>query len=656
MLRNFIRENKASVVQYILIIAAIAAIIIWFSPKTKFYVSYWTDGSVENIDRGLEGNPLPYTGGPTSRPTGFYVPGGVDGTLKEPTLSTDPGEPFYYYYSDNIRFKAVSNGGVFYTALAPYTCEWEGYNGYTGKNCDPEVVGKYSVGEHTVKVRMCDARGACNKTSISFFVTYKQLGIKIFPAPKKSVYIRNDEISFTGEITGGTADFNIIWKLVDKTKNTEVSYTPGTKKKYAIGEYLIKVTATDKNLPNSTKTETYDFLVVNQSPTKPSISMTPSKADGLSEDKTYSFSASGSTDPDGDSIKYVWENNKSKFSPGEHTVTVWAVDSLGAYSEPATITFTVFQKVEIVASQDLSAPLYYSQPITFTGTTNDPKMDKGVTFEIKYINPDGTMTDLPKDNKYEPGTHEVAVRAVNPDGSYSEWYHYSFTVNFKILEIYGYTPQLKSILEKHGLGKVSVDSYSMTEFNTNSSIDLWKYEMVVFGFGDCYSGCGLSSSEQAKRDLSDSRRNDVLAFGNAGRGVLFTHDTYSLKNFAILHDYAGVDRTKAGISWWQYEDFQLSKMKNGSLVTYPYDLSNDEFWAASTHGSFGTATKDVWFAQDPKNASRSWYIISNNNWIVTLTGHYINRSYPERKLSDIPESEQKLLVNTVFYTSQFRGK
>jgi len=80
MFRKFMKEEKGSVVQWIILLAVIALLVVGTSSKTKFYTKYWSDSSHENTDEGLTGDGVPSTpttsGESTIKP---YVTGGVAG-------------------------------------------------------------------------------------------------------------------------------------------------------------------------------------------------------------------------------------------------------------------------------------------------------------------------------------------------------------------------------------------------------------------------------------------------------------------------------------------------------------------------------------------------------------------------------------------------
>jgi len=174
------KEEKGSVIQWIILLAVIALIIAGTSSKTSFYTKYWSENSEKNTDEGINGDGDSSTPtSPEQEPTKPYISGGVDGILKSPTLTPTPGAPFYFNYTNALSFKAEANEGIAYDPLGPFTCEWKGYTGYSGSSCNPNVKATYSLGKHDISVRICDARGACTKTSRTFEVITEPLASQI---------------------------------------------------------------------------------------------------------------------------------------------------------------------------------------------------------------------------------------------------------------------------------------------------------------------------------------------------------------------------------------------------------------------------------------------------------------------------------------------
>lgn len=85
-----------------------------------------------------------------------------------------------------------------------------------------------------------------------------------------------------------------------------------------------------------------NFTVYNNAPSTPSIYRSPSGST-VSPKQATTITCSGSTDPDGDSITYVWENRYADsyyYSEGSYTIRVKARDAYGAESGWATTSFT----------------------------------------------------------------------------------------------------------------------------------------------------------------------------------------------------------------------------------------------------------------------------------------------------------------------------
>lgn len=103
---------------------------------------------------------------------------------------------------------------------------------------------------------------------------------------------------------------------------------------------------------------------------------------------------------------------------------------------------------------------------------------------------------------------------------------YRSVTQVRLLQIYpidAAASQLKVWMENNGYGKgiIKVDSVYIDTFNANpygylkDSNGNWRYDVLLFGTWDCNN----------HKDISDSAYNAVSQFINAGRGVIFGHDT-----------------------------------------------------------------------------------------------------------------------------------
>ena len=110
---------------------------------------------------------------------------------------------------------------------------------------------------------------------------------------------------------------------------------------YVVGTHTVRVRAKDEAgfySPWLAKT----FTVRNSAPTAPVISRSPS-GNSVSPGTPVTITAQ-STDPDGDSISYVWDGRSSEtqtYPRGKNVVRVKAVDAAGAESPWAAIVFFV---------------------------------------------------------------------------------------------------------------------------------------------------------------------------------------------------------------------------------------------------------------------------------------------------------------------------
>jgi len=269
-----------------------------------------------------------------------------------------------------------------------------------------------------------------------------------------------------------------------------------------------------------------------------------------------------------------------------------------------------------------------------------------VTFDIaSYVDDKGNpIIDVqwegrtPND-RYRGGMHTIKARVKNNLGLWSNWAEYNFNVKFSILEVYPTTPQLQDVVNRYAPNQIDVFSINVDDFN-NQQPNINQYDMIIFGFADSYG----------RKDISDTMAQKVEVFIQSGKGVLFSHDTIASssaptnpKNFTkYFKKYLNMGTPSS--SYWL--GTTVYKTKNGKLTEYPY-LLPDTISILPSHSQSFKAGADVWYAEDANNPEETWFITSYQNVVYTTTGH-------TTPLKDAPENEQKLLINTIYYTSQFR--
>lgn len=185
---NEFRHNQSGMsIQFILILAAIVIVLVYFGSKIMFHSKYTTNEKVvANIDCTMESMSttdcsdveyrLPPPGGrPGGGGSSDYLTGGeVFGFIEKVDITTDTKvPPFIYGENDTFRLKAIATPKRDYKLKEPLTCQWTGYVTYTGHSCTsgPEV--RFPVGEHELKVKLCDAYGACVNGIRTITVAYQ---------------------------------------------------------------------------------------------------------------------------------------------------------------------------------------------------------------------------------------------------------------------------------------------------------------------------------------------------------------------------------------------------------------------------------------------------------------------------------------------------
>lgn len=190
----------------------------------------------------------------------------------------------------------------------------------------------YALGTHTVKVRAKDSYGGISDWTAATFTISNA-------APSKPTI----QVSVTRTVNNGKFLVNLSVSSTDPDGDT-VSYEYQNKAAdnyYPAGTHTVQVRAKD-NYGGVSEWAQTTFTISNSTPTTPVITRTPS-GNSVAPGTAVTIRAS-STDPDGDTITYVWEGRNAEtqtYPLGKNIVRVKAVDSTGAESPWAAIIFFV---------------------------------------------------------------------------------------------------------------------------------------------------------------------------------------------------------------------------------------------------------------------------------------------------------------------------
>jgi hypothetical protein len=199
---------------------------------------------------------------------------------------------------------------------------------FEGKNAD----NYYPIGTHTVKVRAKDSYGGVSDWTATTFTVANA-------APSKPTF----SASVTRTAKGGSFLVNFSASSTDPDGDT-VTYeyqNMTTDRYYPVGTHTVKVRAKD-SYDGISDWAAVTFSISNSAPTRPEITRTPG-GNSVVPGTPVTITAT-SSDPDGDSITYVWEGRPSQtatYPLGKNTVRVKAVDSTGEESPWAAIVFFV---------------------------------------------------------------------------------------------------------------------------------------------------------------------------------------------------------------------------------------------------------------------------------------------------------------------------
>ena len=219
--------------------------------------------------------------------------------------------------------------------------------------------------------------------------------------------------------------------------------------------------------------------------------------------------------------------------------------------------------------------------------------------------------------------------------------------NINVLNVYPNAGNsLQSWMNSYGQGKISVTPVSITDFNNNPNNYLmqngsYKYDVLVFGFWDANGG----------NDLSTTARDATEDYINAGRSVIFGHDTICSATeksginhpiFATLSKYININLS--GTIAYAIGSDKIKIIKEGIVTQYPYEIGsiNTILTIPNTHTMDQIPNGDIWMQFD-NNAitdNRNFYLTTYKNRAMIMTGHSNGQA---------TEDEQKLIANTIFY-------
>ena len=306
-----------------------------------------------------------------------------------------------------------------------------------------------SLGEYRLTVTATDSRGRQTTKTRSFNWQDDDTTpptITVTPEEGNQAAAADQVFSWSVDDASGSSSDVIITKdaeqIFSRSYTENVSEDSFDFNEYGLGNYQITIAAidndTDRTGDQLSSTESRIVNVINTDPC-PSLTVTTPAAE-RNEGSPLIFDASGSTDPDGDSLTYVWNFGDGTLAlgatpvhvygdDGNFDVTLTVVDCFGGVAkltQPITIQ-NVAPTLEVTAPTSVSE----AAPVVVETAVSDPG-DDNTTILIDWGDGSTDTYGLadPKQHIYAEGgqQHTIRVDLVDEDGLYPDLYNGTINV------------------------------------------------------------------------------------------------------------------------------------------------------------------------------------------------------------------------------------
>jgi type II secretory pathway pseudopilin PulG len=319
--------------------------------------------------------------------------------------------------------------------------------------------GKYALGNHTISVTATDVFGAVSSITVFNFAVTNSPPSQVVITYSPTTITSSDNVVFT-RTNATDPDGDVVTYLwsgdgvnwIDNGSNMSLTMPYNFYPSPSRGSHTAYVKATDSH--NASTISTQSFTIGNSPPTIPTISMTPLSTSDIRSNTSITFTATGSSDIDGDTFVYEWNKDNAgwvttipngTYSIGSHSIQARAKDSIGSVSNVATTTFTVNNTIPNTPTISMnkngtaytSGTINTTDSLTFTSSGTD--ID-GQSLTYTWQKDGGAWSTVPN-GTYPVGSHTISVRTY--DGiSYSTINSVTFTVQNSVINInqtIGYT-------------------------------------------------------------------------------------------------------------------------------------------------------------------------------------------------------------------------